>query len=170
MNKMNNPKASHTNLHCWVFLSDLTLTQHIVALAVNSIWWKNTESAVEPWEGCEWIEFLKMLALTKSITNCQKVGQKKENATFLLWISELSYLPPISALILFIIIFYLPQKIRDVTEFKRLSSVWNQIEWSGFKKLVVSHSAVYDSLGLPWTADHQAPLFSELSRQEYWSG
>ena len=59
----------------------------------------------------------------KSIINCQKVGQKKENATFLLWISELSYLPPISALTLFIIIFYLSQKIRYVTEFKCLSSV-----------------------------------------------
>ena len=59
----------------------------------------------------------------KGNINCQKVGQKKENAKFLFWISELSYLSQISALILFIIIFYLPQKIRDFIEFKRLSSV-----------------------------------------------
>ena len=24
--------------------------------------------------------------------------------------------------------------------------------------------------GAPWTVDHQAPLFTEFSRQEYWSG
>ena len=32
-----------------------------------------------------------------------------------------------------------------------------------------SHSVVSDSV-TPWTIAHQAPLFVEFSRQEYWSG
>ena len=35
----------------------------------------------------------------------------------------------------------------------------------------VSHSVLSDSLGtMYWTVAHQAPLFMEFSRQEYWSG
>ena len=38
---------------------------------------------------------------------------------------------------------------------------------------VESESEVAQScptLGIPWTAAHQAPPFMEFSRQEYWSG
>ena len=31
-------------------------------------------------------------------------------------------------------------------------------------------SVVSDSFATPWTAAHQAPLFTGLSRQEYWNG
>ena len=34
---------------------------------------------------------------------------------------------------------------------------------------VLSHSVVFD-FATPWTIAHQAPLFMELSRQEYWNG
>ena len=34
---------------------------------------------------------------------------------------------------------------------------------------VLSHSVVSDP-ATPWTVAHQAPLFMEFSRQEYWSG
>ena len=33
----------------------------------------------------------------------------------------------------------------------------------------VSHSVVSDA-ATPWTVAHQAPLFMEFSREEYWSG
>ena len=39
-----------------------------------------------------------------------------------------------------------------------------------FVLLLVSRSVVSDSFVTPWTAAHQAPLFMEFSRQEYWYG
>ena len=35
--------------------------------------------------------------------------------------------------------------------------------------VVLSHSAVSNSFGTPWTIVHQAPLSMEFPRQEYWS-
>jgi len=36
--------------------------------------------------------------------------------------------------------------------------------------LCVSHSGHVQLFATPWTVAHQAPLFMEVSRQEYWSG
>ena len=38
------------------------------------------------------------------------------------------------------------------------------------KSECVSHSVMSDFLATPWTVAHQAPLSTELSRQDYWSG
>ena len=37
-------------------------------------------------------------------------------------------------------------------------------------KVKVSHSVMSDSYATSWTVAHQAPLSTEFSRQEYWSG
>ena len=38
------------------------------------------------------------------------------------------------------------------------------------KNQSVSHSSPVQFFVTPWTVAHQAPLFKEFSRQEYWSG
>ena len=42
--------------------------------------------------------------------------------------------------------------------------------WKVVKNQSVSHSSPVQFFVTPWTVAHQAPLFKEFSRQEYWSG
>ena len=54
---------------------------------------------------------------------------------------------------------------------KKPPLTWN----GGFDKVILQKVKVlvaqsYPTLETPWTVAHQAPLFMEFSRQEYWSG
>lgn len=73
----------------------------------------------------------------KSIINCQKVGQKKENTRFLLWISELKLDHIYSKFPSFDFIYY------DFLPLRKKTCLWifkftlkSNNEWSGLKKLV----------------------------------
>ena len=62
-------------------------------------------------------------------------------------------------------------KVKNKQTNKKPPLTWN----GGFDKVILQKVKVlvaqsYPTLETPWTVAHQAPLFMEFSRQEYWSG
>ena len=53
---------------------------------------------------------------------------------------------------------------------KGLQEILSFFLWTLQQEDTVPAWAVLPLFGTPWTVAHQAPLFMEFSRQEYWSG